>query len=343
MKNKSRISFISSLRRFVAKSCLILFFVGTFLTLLCQIMPWSEAWSLFEYGLLFGPRWSIFIILIPVIALNFCLINKHKKIVGLSVLYLVFFYLNLELPVTKVFVASDEANLRVMTSNLGGIGKQQNNYKLLSQIKYSRAEILAFQEVSALDAKKNIPDKWNVECILATCIASPYVITPINSNHRRFLGGWGNIGALFMVDVKGISVFVLNIHLETPRKGIEDSQLSKLDFSPVYDNANNRYIEANLVKDWVHDKSPLIILGDFNMPVESSIYRMFFSDYKNAFNEAGLGLGYTKYTKFIGVRIDHILVDNHFRVINSWVGENIGSDHRAVFADLKFERHVTVR
>ena len=335
MVNKSRVSFKSRLASFISKSSLILFFCATLLTLLCHFVPWSEGWAIVEYILLFPPRWLIFILLIPVVVIDVGLIKKYKIILSCSVLYLFFFYINIELPLNKVFSANEKGDLRVMTSNLGGTGKRQNNYKLLAQIKYSRAEVIAFQEATAIDVRKNVPEKWNVECMLATCIASVYKITPVDSNNRRFLGGWGNIGALFKVDVKGKSIYVLNVHLETPRKGIEDFQLSKLKLDPLYSNAKNRYIEANIVKDWIIKKTPLIILGDFNMPVESGIYREFFSQYSNAFNEAGFGVGYTKYTKLIGIRIDHILVDDHFNVINSWVGEDIGSDHRAVFADLK--------
>lgn len=336
MDNKSRTSVKSPLVSLITKSSLVLFFSATFLSVLCHFMPWFEGWSVVEYLLLFPPRWLILILLIPVFFLDFSLVKKYKITLSFSVFYLLFFYLNIELPIKNVFATNVEPDLRVMTSNLGGIGKRQNNYKFLAQIKYSRAEIVAFQEVTAIDAKKNIPNDWYVECMLATCIASIYKITPVDSNNRRFLGGWGNIGALFKVDVKGKSVFVLNIHLETPRKGIEDFRLSTLNLDPIYNNARNRYIEANIVKDWINTKSPLIILGDFNMPIESGIYREFFAQYANAFSEAGFGLGYTKYTKLIGIRIDHILVDDHFNVIDSWVGEDVGSDHRAVFADLKF-------
>jgi len=337
MVNKNSTSFRSGLASFISKSSLILFFCATLLTLLCHFVPWSERWAIVEYLVLFTPRWLIFIILMPVVLIEFSLIKKYKVLLSCTVLYLLIFYINIELPLKKVFTANEKGDLRVMTSNLGGIGKQENNYKLLAQIKYSRAEVIAFQEATAIDVRKNVPANWNVECMLASCIASIYKITSVDSNNRRFLGGWGNIGALFKVDVKGESVFVLNVHLETPRKGIENFQLSKLNLDPLYNNARNRYIEANIVKDWVNKKSPLIILGDFNMPIESGIYRDFFSDYNNAFNEAGVGVGYTKYTKLIGVRIDHILVDDSFDVINAWVGENVGSDHRAVFADLKFK------
>jgi len=327
--------FLKYFRSFTSKSSLSLFFIGTFLAALCHILPWSKGWSIFEYALLFSPRWLIFVLLIPVSFLDFKLIQKHKITLGLCTFFLVFFYLNVELPI-KIFVSvAEKPNLRVMTTNLGGIGNLKNNYKLRQQIKYSRVDLVAFQEVSAINAERSIPNKWNIECIVASCIASSYDIKPINSISRSLLGGWGNIGALFQLDIKGKAIYVLNIHLETPRKGIEDFQLSTLNLDPIFNNAQNRFLEANIVRDWVNMLSPLIILGDFNMPIESSIYRGAFSKYKNAFNEAGFGLGHTKHTKLIGVRIDHILVDDHFNVVNSWVGNDIGGDHRAVFADIR--------
>jgi endonuclease/exonuclease/phosphatase (EEP) superfamily protein YafD len=77
-----------------------------------------------------------------------------------------------------------------------------------------------------------------------------------------------------------------------------------------------------------------VIAGDFNMPTDSDIYQLYWSSYTNAFSAAGLGFGYTKFTRWHGIRIDHILAGPGWRCRRSWVGPDVGSDHRPVLAEL---------
>ena len=72
------------------------------------------------------------------------------------------------------------------------------------------------------------------------------------------------------------------------------------------------------------------------MPIESSIYATFFSELENTFNASGVGLGYTKYTRIHGIRIDHILTDKHFQTLAAEVGADFGGDHRPMIAKLVF-------
>ena len=62
-------------------------------------------------------------------------------------------------------------------------------------------------------------------------------------------------------------------------------------------------------------------------------------DYTNAFSKAGFGFGETRWTTMrgitFGVRIDHILTNEHWRPQRCWVGPDVGSDHLPVIADLR--------
>ena len=86
---------------------------------------------------------------------------------------------------------------------------------------------------------------------------------------------------------------------------------------------------------------PKILAGDFNMPVESTIYRRYWSRYRNAFTWAGTGFGYSKQTEIrgyvYGTRIDHILTDGHWRALRCYLGPDLGSDHLPLVADLTRE------
>jgi hypothetical protein len=63
-----------------------------------------------------------------------------------------------------------------------------------------------------------------------------------------------------------------------------------------------------------------LVAGDFNLPIESAIYRQYWGDYTNAFSRSGIGTGRTKSTRLFGVRIDHILVGERAEPIRSWIG-----------------------
>ncbi|WP_440874869.1 endonuclease/exonuclease/phosphatase family protein [Thalassotalea sp. PLHSN55] len=303
--------------------------------MLAQIMPWSKVWSLIEYPILFMPRWLIFAPLLLLVfspKSSFSLVLKQKYAVTLSLLLAFFIYLGFSLPVGKIF-NDQNSNLRVMSLNLGG--KIRNEPKLNTLLKYGKADIIALQETPEKVAKKIIPSGWSLHCSGQMCLASAYPISFIDNKERKFLGGWGSFGVLYQVNINGQVVRVINTHLETPRKGFEDFQLSKLNFSAVFNNSQQRFLEANLVADWALNQGVSLILGDFNMPADSSIYRAAFASFDNAFDSTGTGLGYTKFTRYHGVRIDHLLVDpNTISVNNSWVSDDVGSDHRAVFADL---------
>jgi len=75
-------------------------------------------------------------------------------------------------------------------------------------------------------------------------------------------------------------------------------------------------------------------VGDFNMPVESAIYRQDWSEFRNAFSQAGIGFGMTRDNGWIQVRINHILIGSQWRPRRVVGGPVVGLDHRPVIADL---------
>ena len=79
---------------------------------------------------------------------------------------------------------------------------------------------------------------------------------------------------------------------------------------------------------------PLVLVGDFNTPTESTLFRRTWKAYKSAFDEVAWAWGYTFFNRWTRVRIDHILVGNDGGVLDCWVAPNVGSPHRPVFARL---------
>jgi len=96
--------------------------------------------------------------------------------------------------------------------------------------------------------------------------------------------------------------------------------------------------ESTLLSQWVLPYKNVLIVGDFNMTTANPIYRKCWSRYTDVFSRAGHGFGYTKYTSWHGVRIDHVLCDDSWTAIHSEAGPDVGSDHRPVVAELRRTR-----
>jgi vancomycin resistance protein VanJ len=152
------------------------------------------------------------------------------------------------------------------------------------------------------------------------------------------LGASGRLDRYVLVTPDG-EVVLINLHLPTPRPGIEAALGSKFrDLSELRRIVEIRAEASRVARGWMGTSVPNIILaGDFNMPIESRIYRDNWSGFRNAFSEAGTGWGTTKQTSWFGIRIDHILYTTPWQCRKAWVGPAMGSDHRPLIADLARE------
>lgn len=142
-------------------------------------------------------------------------------------------------------------------------------------------------------------------------------------------------------------VVLCNVHTISIRRALQD-----MDLSGVLDGSARRAMaeltslrdaEAKETNRFVRDGGsggPLIVVGDFNMTSTSSLYEEHWSDLRNAFDCAGLGYGYTAPCVVRGsskgilpwLRIDHVLVNGDWDVLECEVGQQPGSDHRLIFA-----------
>jgi len=128
-------------------------------------------------------------------------------------------------------------------------------------------------------------------------------------------------------------VLLTNVHLETPRAGLEQIRAGQLEegASKLEEKSSLREIELRRARRWVDQFSgPQIVTGDFNTPPESPIYRDAWSDWQNAFSLTGRGFGGTRMNGWIRARIDHVLANEDWKVVRSWVARDVGSDHRPI-------------
>jgi vancomycin resistance protein VanJ len=188
---------------------------------------------------------------------------------------------------------------------------------------------------------------WHHHSANGLCFLSRYPIRDSSVMDRTALeavrngaapiGGSGAVVRYLIATPSG-DVEVTNLHLETPRKGIEG--LAAFDVDRLRENTHLREIESDLARRWVDQgivkrPVPVLVAGDFNTPVESRIFQTHWSEgLADAFSRIGRGLGMTKYNGWIRVRIDHVLAGPRWYVRRAEVGYDLGSDHRPLIVDL---------
>jgi endonuclease/exonuclease/phosphatase (EEP) superfamily protein YafD len=92
--------------------------------------------------------------------------------------------------------------------------------------------------------------------------------------------------------------------------------------------AISRYIQTQ--------KTPVIVIGDFNMTLWSPYYQQFTKDARLKDCRQGFGILPTWTTRFppLYIPIDHCLVSPNITVMNIKTGNNVASDHLPVIAEL---------
>ncbi len=149
------------------------------------------------------------------------------------------------------------------------------------------------------------------------------------------IGGSGDV-ARYTVRLPTGTVSFTNLHLETPRKGLEGLRGgSGFSLAKLSSNTELRRVEADLAAKWVRaGTAPPLIAGDFNTPVESTIFQNAWGAFSDAFSRVGFGFGMTRLNGWIRVRIDHVLTGNGWYADHVELGPDLASDHLPVIVDL---------
>ena len=232
--------------------------------------------------------------------------------------------------------------VRVLTYNAGGGAVLAQ--LLPSFLSRWQPQIVAFQACAPpLVAAVQLTAGWHQHVSRDLCLLSRYPIRSdsvmdrsgldrVKQSEDKEIGGAGYV-VRFVLDGPRGPMRVGNLHLETPRKGFEG--LIESDLRRLRMNTEIRDIESHLARQWVEQGAgPLLVLGDFNTPVESRIYRRHWSHLTNAFSVAGTGFGLTKHNGWIRVRIDHVLASDEWHVDRAQLGNETYSDHRPLIVDL---------
>lgn len=327
--------------------------------------------SLLLTMLLYGPR---IVVLGPIIVLGaLALFASRRALLPLllaalmSVIGIMGFRFS---PVTLVssglgIPQTPTSDVRIVSLNSqGGDVVQGHINQMISRYDPS---VISFQECGRelATALERLPE-WHFNKHQSLCIISKWPISARDTMPRGAFArvarlGYGGSALVVAYDIEHpLQPFTLvSMHLETPRKGLarilgsggvinDETGLPDINIRDNTQrfalNSEIRERESARASDWIlfhAQRRPVIVTGDFNMPVESSIYHSYWSDFVNAFDKRGMGFGFTKHEgRLLRIRIDHVLLTpNRFKVHGAWVGENVGSDHRPMIADIELVRH----
>ncbi len=242
-------------------------------------------------------------------------------------------------------------SLRVVSANVQHF--EPDFTLLLREIRTARPDVVALQEASRppqalseqfrdwYSVKVNsfwVGSKWPVR-LIGRCDSDVYervtaIVVEVDAPFGKFL-----VGDLHLMTARKSLV-----HLK-PRAVLTGAGPERVTTALV-----ERAEEARQTRAIISELSgdlPLIVCGDFNMPTSSSIYRESFGDLANAFEQTSWGCGYTAPCRPIRFwptnvpwqRIDHILANQHWNIVESHIGQRDGSDHRLIAATLRWKEN----
>jgi endonuclease/exonuclease/phosphatase (EEP) superfamily protein YafD len=233
------------------------------------------------------------------------------------------------LPTGRPDAAAPAVTLRVMTANVL-IGRA-DAADLVRQVKIEEVDVLAVQELT-FDCLDGL-DEAGIGELLPHRIANPtkrwegsavFSRHPISDTAIRPLGTGRHTQAAATVTVPGgPAVRVESAHPCAPRRGYTGEWRAGLATQPAAPDGG----------------LPRILMGDFNATLDhGSLRRLLATGYRDAAAERGAGLvptwPFLRY-RVPPVTLDHILVSEPITVASVAVRPILGSDHRAVVAEVR--------
>ena len=320
----------SRLGRLVAVSCWIylVILLGLWLGL-----SWGDTWWPATL-IMFTPR---LVLALPVVVLfpaALLLRRRALPVLGIACFLLVGPLMGCCIPWHSVMGPPPRgAHFRVLTCNMH-YGRQDS--ALVDQLVITtQPDFVALQEWSGSRKSALLTDPdWHCHWSPKQFLASRYPIVRTMELGHDSESAAGSVTRYDLETPAGV-VVLFSLHFASPREGVS---------TVVHHPGVSENIQANSALRWEQSlgvarqastvTGPVLLVGDFNTPPESVIFRHVWDRYTDAFSAAGWGWGYTFLSGRTMVRIDHILASKEWYCSRCRVGPNIGSPHRPVIADL---------
>ncbi len=321
------------------------------------VCTWSYAaavlvvWLLLRLGgdrwwfatvILFGPRWLCAVPLVALAPAAGLLRRRLLWVLGAAAVVAFGPVMGFCIPWARL-TAAGGPSLRVLTCNVKG--KCDNNRVLDELIRTAQPDVVALQGCWG-EFQVRWPAGWHVCKEGELAVASRYPLRHDAADHRwQRPGHWPRTDMLnCTIQSPGRDIDFCSVHLQSPHDGLSaviggQTVLRPWDSMALAAEIEQRRHESEDAQRTVSGLSASPVLaGDFNLPADSAIYRRYWSGYRDAFAEAGLGFGYTEWPRMrrlsFGIRIDHVLTGADWRCRRCWVGPDVGSDHLPLLAEL---------
>ena len=235
--------------------------------------------------------------------------------------------------------ADKGVRLRVMTYNIKWARRDAE--AIARDIEANKPDVMLLQDSGGVlgSERGKFLQGWNVQTVGQYIIASrlPLAdggirwISYPEQNHRVLRS---------LLTVKGREIVLYSCHLESPRFGLAAMKHPRSGLELLKSNMNLRLRESQRLADHIRGETlPLLLGGDLNAPAQAVVCKnLFGAGLEDAFSAVGNGYGYTYgETTKVGrsyFRIDHIMTSRQWQILACWVGNDAGSDHCPVFADL---------
>jgi endonuclease/exonuclease/phosphatase (EEP) superfamily protein YafD len=314
-------------------------YVGLALAAAACVWLLADRWWLATV-LLFGPRWVLLlplVVLVPLVLIGDRLLLLPLLFAALVVLGPV---IGLHTGWRRLFVDPDPArDIRVMSFNTEG--ERGLAWAPAGILEALEVDVAALQECGGEIARRmEALEGWHTDARDGACLVSRFPILAVAQMDREMVRAAGGAGLVvtYRLDANGREIRLTNVHLDTPRRGLEAIRAGRIDAGAAQLDTKSalRSVEHRLARRWVDTLSgPHLIVGDFNSPPESPLFRTHWGDFQNAFSLVGVGLGGTRLNGWIRARIDHILADGDWVVVRSRLGPTLAADHAPILADLR--------
>lgn len=312
----------------------IAYLIGMMLMLLLLRAAPLGFWPIHLF--VYGPRWVLIAPALALVLFALWLDRRRALPIALGALLVVLFpVMAFNLP-WRGWISRVPAGpkLRVLTCNTGsGLYDPVLLGGLIAEL---QPDVVALQEWGDVPPTPILwQGAWHFKQHDRLCVASRHpiremeVLTVPHDSIRSSV-------ARFVIDTPDGPVQVVDLHLITPRDGLEPIIAQKWKGIPAFqDFCVEQWHDSDIASRWAAALPyPLIVTGDFNLPSDSPNYRGSWSRFTDAFEFSGLGYGPTRFTRKIRARIDHILAGPDWQPTRCWVGPDVRSDHRPVIADL---------
>ncbi len=249
---------------------------------------------------------------------------------------------------------SQQKGLSLLSYNIGGtffLPKEEKEKKMKwipKEIDHIQPDIIAFQESSMVRHMRNDLLEYDSHHF-STKGTSLYSKLPILNKGKIDFGGLTNSAVWIDIKKDDQRIRVYSIHLQsnqisknelTSLSGInsdyeESLKDSKNVFSKYSSKVRARVEQVKIILNHVSKSPyPVIVMGDFNEPSYSYVYKQMTKDLKDSFISKGSGIGSTFNGKIPFLRIDYAFVDAEIEVLSHEVLDWELSDHFPILVQI---------